>query len=134
MRWADPTPKRVVPLTARWNHSAVSQDSEHVSLCFNPCGDAPKSLDWRAFQGYASHTMLRRQTKLQFYEHPVTCPYCGTDIWFTSLMEHITMSWRNCLVCKREMLIEDGRAVRIPGEGGKKPHKRLRSHISQVKD
>jgi len=48
---------------------------------------------------------------------------------FPSLMERLTTARRACPVCKREMLIEDGRAVKIPGEGAKKPPKRVRSRV-----
>jgi hypothetical protein len=78
--------------------------------------------------------MARRPTKLQFYEHCVTCPYCRTDITVTSLMEIILVARRNCPVCKREMLIENGRAVKLSGESAKKPPKQIRSRISKTKD
>jgi hypothetical protein len=28
-----------------------------------------------------------RLTKLEFYDHPFTCPYCHTDVAFTSRMQ-----------------------------------------------
>ena len=76
--------------------------------------------------------MPRRPTKLQFYEHPVTCPYCGAKVIVTSLMERIPAAPRNCPVCKREMFIDDGRVVKMPVEvTSKKPPKQTRSRISK---
>ena len=60
---------------------------------------------------YTSWPMARRPTKLQFYEHPVTCPHCGAKVIVTSLMERILVAGRTCPVCKREMFIDDGRAA-----------------------
>jgi len=69
--------------------------------------------------------MALRQVKLEFHDHPVTCPYCRTNLVFTSLMERILAARRTCTVCRKEMLIEDGKAIRIPTEGKiKKPAKR----------
>ena len=71
--------------------------------------------------------MAIRQTKLEFYDHPVTCPYCHVEVVFTSMMERIILARRTCPACKVEMLIEDGRAVRIPVEGHtKKPSGKIR--------
>ena len=79
--------------------------------------------------------MARHPTKLQFYEHPVTCPHCGAKVIVTSLMERILAARRNCPACKREMFIDDGRAVKIPGESAsKKSPKHVRSRISKAKD
>ena len=68
-----------------------------------------------------------RQTKLEFYDHPVTCPYCHVEVVFTSMMERIILARRTCPACKVEMLIEDGNAIRIPAEGNtKKPSGKIR--------
>jgi hypothetical protein len=75
--------------------------------------------------------MARRPTKLQFYEHPVRCPYCRNDITITSLMEVILAARRNCPICKREMLIDNGRAVKFSAESAKPP-KQIRSRISKA--
>ncbi len=70
--------------------------------------------------------MARRPTKLEVHDHRVVCPYCKSDIVFFSLMEQVIMARRNCPSCKREFLIEDGKATKVPGEGAKKPPKRSR--------
>jgi hypothetical protein len=80
------------------------------------------------------YPMARRPTKLEFYDHPIVCPYCKANVVFSSLMEWIILPRRNCPVCEREMLIENDRAVRIPGERAKKPLRRIRSRISNAKD
>ena len=71
--------------------------------------------------------MARRPTKLQVYDHAVVCPYCRTDVLFPSLMEKIIVARRNCPHCRREMLIEDGRGVKMPADGTKKPAKHTKS-------
>ena len=78
--------------------------------------------------------MARRPTKLQFHEHRVTCPYCRTAITITSLMEIILTARRNCPICKREMLISNGRAVKLSVKSTKKSTKQIRSRISKAKD
>jgi hypothetical protein len=78
--------------------------------------------------------MARRPTKLEFYEHPVTCPYCGAKVIVTSLMERILAARRNCPVCKREMFIDDGRALKMPGTERKETARRTRSRVSKAKD
>jgi len=78
--------------------------------------------------------MARRPTKLQFYDHPVTCPYCRAGITVYSLMEYIIAARRTCPHCKHEMLIHEGRATKIPAENAKKPPKVTRSHVSKAKD
>lgn len=77
--------------------------------------------------------MARRPTKLEFYEHHVTCPYCRSSITITSLMEVILAARRICPVCKREMFVDNGKAVKMPGESPKKPPKEIRSRISKPK-
>jgi hypothetical protein len=47
-------------------------------------------------------------------------------------MERLQGAHRTCLACARGILIEDGRAVRIPTEGQKTP-RRTRSHVSTRK-
>lgn len=77
--------------------------------------------------------MARRPSKLAFHEHSVTCPYCRADITIYSLMEHIIAARRICPKGKREMMIDNGKAVRLSAEGEKKPPKQVRSHISKAK-
>ena len=74
--------------------------------------------------------MARRPTKLQFYEHRFTCPYCRTNITITSLMETIFAARRNCPVCKKEMFIENGVAKKMPKAVEVKTPKKVRSRIS----
>jgi hypothetical protein len=61
---------------------------------------------------YTDAPMARRPTKLEVYDHRVVCPYCHAAVVIRSLMEQIFMARRDCPVCKREMLIKDGRAVK----------------------
>ena len=75
--------------------------------------------------------MARRPTKLQFYEHPVTCPYCGSKVIVISVMETILAACRHCPVCKKEMSIENGVAKKMPIEVEKKTPKPVRSRISK---
>ena len=77
--------------------------------------------------------MARRATKLQFYEHPVTCPYCGSKVIVMSVMETILAARRHCPVCKREMFIENGKAKKMPIEVEKKSPKQVRSRISKLR-
>jgi hypothetical protein len=65
--------------------------------------------------------MARWPTKLEFHEHGLRCPYCRSEIIVYSLMEKITRARRTCPICRRLMLIRDGRAFRAPGEAAKKP-------------
>src|SRR5215469_6051344 len=81
---------------------------------------------------YTVAPMARRPTKLEFFEHPATCPYCHAKVTVVSLMERLLASPRICPACKREFFIEDGKAVRIPGERAKKPPKQERSRISKA--
>jgi len=67
--------------------------------------------------------MARRPTKLQVYEHRVTRPCCRANATITSLMEVILAARRTCPVSKTEMLIDNGKAVKMPGESAKKPSK-----------
>lgn len=78
--------------------------------------------------------MARRPLKLEVHNHRVVCPYCREEVVFPSLMERIIIARRNCPVCKREMLIVDGRATKVPGDGAKKPPKRVRSRTSRGKN
>ena len=48
-------------------------------------------------------------------------------------MEIILAARRKCPVCKREMLIDNGRAVKLSAESEKKPPKQIRSRISKEK-
>ena len=66
------------------------------------------------------------------YEHPVTCPYCGRDVLFTSLMEVLIAARRACPQCKREMLLSDGRALKLSVDTTKKQPKQVHSHISKA--
>lgn len=76
--------------------------------------------------------MARRPTKLEFFEHPAICPYCRAKVTVVSMMERLLASPRVCPACDREFIIEDGKALKIPGEGAKKPPKRLGSHVSKA--
>ena len=78
--------------------------------------------------------MALRSTKLEFYEHPVTCPYCRAKVTVVSLMERLLPVRRTCPACKRELFIDDGRAVKMPIESAKKPPKQVRSRISKALD
>ena len=78
--------------------------------------------------------MARRPTKLEFHEHRVTCPYCPTDLTVYSLMEYVIAASRICPHCKREMLIDQGKAVRLSAEGAKEPAKKVRSRISKAQN
>ena len=78
--------------------------------------------------------MARRPTKLEFREHRVTCPYCRANVTIISLMEIILAARRTCPVCKREMFIDNGKAVKMPVETAKKPPKHIRSRISKAKN
>jgi hypothetical protein len=64
--------------------------------------------------------MARRPTKLEFHAHGLRCPYCRSDITVYSLMKQIIRARRTCPICKRLMLIRDGRAFRAPGEAARK--------------
>lgn len=71
--------------------------------------------------------MAVRLTKLEFYDHPINCPYCRTEVVFTSMMQALIMARRTCAAFKQEMLIDDGKAVRLPVEKqAEKPSKRVR--------
>ena len=74
--------------------------------------------------------MARRPTKLQFYEHPVTCPHCRSKVIVMSVMETLLAARRYCPVCKREMFIENGVAKKMPKEVEQKTPKQVRSRIS----
>jgi hypothetical protein len=66
--------------------------------------------------------MAVRLTKLEFYNHPFTCPYCHTEVAFTSVMQTLLGARRTCPACTQEMLIEVGKAVKLPGDRqGKRP-------------
>ena len=78
--------------------------------------------------------MAHRPTKLEFFEHPVMCPYCERDVVFTSLMEVIIAARRTCPQCKREMLLSDGRALKLSVDIAKKSPKEVRSRISKSQD
>ena len=76
--------------------------------------------------------MARRPTKLEFFEHPATCPYCQAEVTVVSLMQRLLASPRVCPACKREFFIEDGTAKKIPGVGAKMPPKQVRSQVSKA--
>ena len=75
--------------------------------------------------------MARRPTKLQFYQHPVTCPYCRSKVVVVSVMEIILAARRHCPACKKEMFVENGRAKKMPKEVEQKTAKQVRSRISK---
>jgi Zn finger protein HypA/HybF involved in hydrogenase expression len=76
--------------------------------------------------------MAQRPTKLEFHEHRVTCPYCRTDINVYSLMEVLIAARRICPKCKREILIDQGKAVKPSVESEKKPPKQVRPRVSKA--
>ena len=77
--------------------------------------------------------MARRPTKLEVYDHHVVCPYCHAAVVIRSLMGQLFIASRDCPVCKREMLIKDGRAVKDRAGEARKP-KHIRSHLSKEKN
>src|SRR5215469_9075949 len=99
---------------------------------FGPAKTAKASLGRFSLAVYIMAPMARRPIKLEFFEHPATCPYCQAKVTVVSLMERLLASPRICPACKREFFIEDGKAVRIPGERAKKPPKQERSRISKA--
>lgn len=76
--------------------------------------------------------MARRPSTLEFHEHVLRCPYCRSDIIVHSLMKNIVLARRTCPICRRLMLIRNGRAYRAPGEAPKKSKKR-KSPIGEVR-
>jgi len=54
-----------------------------------------------------------RPVKLEFFDHPFTCPLCNVGIVFTSMHTVITDSRRKCPSCKGELLIHQGKAMAI---------------------
>jgi len=46
--------------------------------------------------------------------HEITCPYCGVEFGLESPLDHIFRARRICPECKREFLIKDGKAEKIP--------------------
>ena len=64
--------------------------------------------------------MAHREIKLEFHEHGLRCPYCRSDITVHSLMKDIVIdARRTCPICRRLMLIHNGRAFKAPGEAAK---------------
>ena len=69
-----------------------------------------------------------RPVRLEFYDHPFTCPHCSVEILFTSMQQVITSSQRSCPSCKKPILIEDGKVLRLKADmSGKKPPRKARS-------
>jgi competence CoiA-like predicted nuclease len=62
-----------------------------------------------------------RPVKLDFFDHPFTCPICKASIVYTSMHTVIVSSQRKCPSCKGELMIEQGVARAI---SDKKPPKR----------
>ena len=60
-----------------------------------------------------------RPIKLDFYDHPFTCPICKAEIVFTSMQVKIVSSRRACPACKGELLIHEG--VATPTSAKKPP-------------
>ena len=54
-----------------------------------------------------------RPLKIEFFDHPFTCPLCKKEIVYTSMYTLIVSSWRKCPSCKGELLIHDGTAAAI---------------------
>jgi DNA-directed RNA polymerase subunit RPC12/RpoP len=56
--------------------------------------------------------MARRNIQLVLHDHIIDCPYCDTKLVFTSPQEILLMARRTCAKCKREFLIENGKAMK----------------------
>jgi len=62
-----------------------------------------------------------RPVKLDFFDHPFTCPLCKEQIVYTSMQTVILYSERKCPSCKGDLLIQEGKITAI---GDRKPPKR----------
>ena len=62
-----------------------------------------------------------RPVKLDFFDHPFTCPLCKEHIVYTSMHTVIVDSRRKCPCCEGELLIRQGAITAI---GDRKPPKR----------
>jgi hypothetical protein len=49
-----------------------------------------------------------RPVKLDFFDHPFTCPLCKEHIVYTSMHTVIVSSRRKCPSCQGELLINEG--------------------------
>jgi RNase P subunit RPR2 len=67
---------------------------------------------------------MRRNVKLEFYDHRITCPHCKTLLIFTASVKQLSLVRRTCLKCEKEFLIENGVGVRLDRP---KPPKRART-------
>jgi competence CoiA-like predicted nuclease len=63
-----------------------------------------------------------RPIKLEFFDHPFTCPLCSTEIVYTSMEIVIVYSRRLCPSCKGELVIQQGKIITAAGD--RKPPKR----------
>jgi len=61
-----------------------------------------------------------RPVKLDFFDHPFTCPLCKEHIIYTSMQTVIAESKRKCPSCEDELQIHEGRVTAI---SDKKPPK-----------
>src|SRR5436305_12535310 len=59
-----------------------------------------------------------RPVKLDFFDHPFTCPLCKEHIVYTSMNIVLVDSRRKCPSCEGELLINEGV---ITATGGRKP-------------
>lgn len=60
--------------------------------------------------------------------------YCRADVTIFSLMEVLLAASRMCPACKREILIQNGKAIRTTGEAEKKPPKQVRARVSKAQN
>lgn len=62
-----------------------------------------------------------RPVKLDFFDHPFTCPLCQEHTVYTSMQTVILKSRRKCPSCEGELLILEGTVTAI---SDRKPPKR----------
>jgi len=63
-----------------------------------------------------------RPVKLEFFDHPFTCPICRMDIVYTYTQTLIVCSTRLCPSCRGELLIQQGKIFTALAD--RKPPKR----------
>ena len=64
---------------------------------------------------------MARPVKLEFFQHPFTCPLCKAAIVYTSMQTVIAYSTRLCPSCKGELVIQQGKIITA---SDRKPPKR----------